>query len=592
MISNYSLWKIFVLVLCFINFAHVAGNYRENLALRHPCNIINRRLEPYITWTEKLASSQYKVQHDACGQIGVGPACCTEDIVNSYATPLGAELQSIIDGQLDNLTSLLTTSKQHIAIWSNEYIIETHRLTISSLETLFGTKEYRSNIDHSVSNLFNTLNNTHSSVEDVSKSTIDLFNHLIISIYRRFIINDDSIQLDDAFQKCLVNKAFNVEALPKQRELLYILTSASSLIQIFLAMLVYIQADIQRLQTTATIDSDQCIQRYARETLCPICVSSTPSSSSSSNQISNDISEALCENDCRYIIRTCLNETNDPYLVFASMAKNYSDILEEMEQAVIELKLVERLAKLHIYLYDMAVNATNSRQIYMELQTACPNQYVKSFSPIISLSPTITERRELVFQWNKSLHVLLKRTHSSIHNLETKLTKKLMTGICSNPKYVSKSDGCTQIDKQIINLVQWPLPSIAKPILNVNNAELTRNQLDELKKKMIPIQQMTASLQPKKKIALIEYIPDFESYNDDISITDYDTDFSSLIESDDVDIQGSLSERLYSEIDGQTTRRSKVTTTNKSSQQKTSSKAVSIAYSLPIYLTIFIIRQL
>ncbi|CAF4957255.1 unnamed protein product, partial [Rotaria magnacalcarata] len=66
-------------------------------------------------------------------------------------------------------------------------------------------------------------------------------------------------------------------------------------------MLVYIQADIQRLQTTATIDSDQCIQRYARETLCPICVSSTPSSSSSSNQISNDISEALCENDCRYI---------------------------------------------------------------------------------------------------------------------------------------------------------------------------------------------------------------------------------------------------------------------------------------------------
>ena len=55
------------------------------------------------------------VQKDACGQIGVGPACCTEDIVNSYATPLGAELQSIIDGQLDNLTSLLTTSKQHIA---------------------------------------------------------------------------------------------------------------------------------------------------------------------------------------------------------------------------------------------------------------------------------------------------------------------------------------------------------------------------------------------------------------------------------------------------------------------------------------------
>ncbi|CAF3401563.1 unnamed protein product [Rotaria socialis] len=359
-------------------------------------------------------------------------------------------------------------------------------------------------------------------------------------------------------------------------------------------MLVYIQADIQRLQRTTTIDSNQCIQRYARETLCPICVSSTSSPSSFSNQINNDndISEALCENDCRYIIRTCFNETNDPYLVFASMAKNYSDILEEMEQIVIELKLVERLAKLHIYLYDMVVNTTNSRQIYMELHMACPNQYVKSFSPIISLPPAITERRELVFQWNKSLHVLLKRTHSSIHNLEAKFTKKLMTGICSNAKYVSKSDGCTQIDKQIINLIQWPLPSISKPILNVNNAELTRNQLDELKKKMIPIQQMTTSLQPKKKIALIEYIPDFESYNDDISITDYDTDFSTSLESDDADIQGSLSERLYSEIDGLTTRRSKVTTTKKNSQQKTSSKAVSIAYSLPIYLTIFIIKQL
>ena len=33
---------------------------RENLAVRHPCYSINKRLEPFITWTEKLASSQYQ----------------------------------------------------------------------------------------------------------------------------------------------------------------------------------------------------------------------------------------------------------------------------------------------------------------------------------------------------------------------------------------------------------------------------------------------------------------------------------------------------------------------------------------------------
>ncbi|CAF3338000.1 unnamed protein product [Rotaria sp. Silwood2] len=340
MFIKYPTWRIPIVLLFLINIILTTGNYRENLALRHPCNKINKRLTPYITWTEKLASSQYKVHKDACGQIGIGPACCTHDIMNSYATSLGTKSKNILDAELNNLTMFLSISKQQIDTWSKEYITESRRLTISSLETLFGIKEYRLNIDQSVSILFDTLSNSHSSVDAVSKSTIDLFNRLIISLYRRFIINDDKILLDDEFQKCLVNKAFDMEALPKQREILYILTSASSLIQIFYTMLVYIDADIQRLKTTATMNSKECIQRYAREALCPICLGT----SSSFNQINNnnnnnDVSEVLCKNDCRYIIKTCVNQTNDPYMEFALIAKNYSDIIKQIEQATIELKV-------------------------------------------------------------------------------------------------------------------------------------------------------------------------------------------------------------------------------------------------------------
>lgn len=93
-----------------------------------------------------------------------------------------------------------------------------------------------------------------------------------------------------------------------------------------------------------------------------------------------------------------------------------------------------------------------------------------------------------------------------------------------------------------------------KPTLNMNYIELTRNQLDELRKKLIPIQQMITSLEPKEKIALIEYLPNFESYNDDININDDDTDFSALIDTIDGDNIESLSEQIYKQIDGQTTR--------------------------------------
>ena len=181
------------------------------------------------------------------------------------------------------------------------------------------------------------LSNSHSSVDDVSRSTIDLFNHLIISLYRRFMTNNNRIIQDDELKKCLVSKAFDIEALPKQRELLYIITSCSSLIQIFCTLLTYIDADIQRLRATASVNSNQCVQRYAREALCPICASE----SSFFHQISNnhDGTEILCENDCQYIIKSCLSQMNDSYVAWIEIAKNYSDIVREIEQAVVELKV-------------------------------------------------------------------------------------------------------------------------------------------------------------------------------------------------------------------------------------------------------------
>jgi hypothetical protein len=111
-------------------------------------------------------------------------------------------------------------------------------------------------------------------------------------------------------------------------------------------------------------------------------------------------------------------------------------------------KLVERLSKLHIYLYDMVVNATNSRDIYTQLHIACPNSNVKPFSPILSLPPAITERRELVFQWNRSLHFVLKQLQSSIDDLNIKLTQQIIIDICSNSNFAVKSNQCTQIDKE------------------------------------------------------------------------------------------------------------------------------------------------
>lgn len=164
--------------------------------------------------------------------------------------------------------------------------------------------------------------------------------------------DNDQIILDDNFQKCLINKAFEIEAISTQRELLYTLTSGSSLIQIYRTMLIYIDADIQRLKTipTTIMNSNQCLQFYAKETLCPICIKT----SSSSNQINNNgIDEPLCENDCQYLIKTCFNQTNNPYIEFASIAKGYSAIIKETEHAITELKvnlyIIDVESKIHLF---------------------------------------------------------------------------------------------------------------------------------------------------------------------------------------------------------------------------------------------------
>jgi hypothetical protein len=54
------------------------------------------------------------VQKDACGQIDSGPACCTDEIMNSYALSLGTELKTLFDNELSHLTKLLSISKEQI----------------------------------------------------------------------------------------------------------------------------------------------------------------------------------------------------------------------------------------------------------------------------------------------------------------------------------------------------------------------------------------------------------------------------------------------------------------------------------------------
>jgi hypothetical protein len=145
--------------------------------------------------------------------------------------------------------------------------------------------------------------------------------------------------LNEQFEKCLVNKAFDIEALPTQRELLYTLTSGASLIHILQTLFIYLDADIQRMNETATINNSPCIQRYARETLCPICVRLPSLWQLSPNNDDDTANDPLCENDCHYVVKTCFDQTNNPYMTFASITRGYAHVIKQIQEAVVELKV-------------------------------------------------------------------------------------------------------------------------------------------------------------------------------------------------------------------------------------------------------------
>ena len=199
----------------------------------------------------------------------------------------------------------------------------------TSLQTLFGSREFRSTIQMSLTKLFESLEISRSSTDDVSRATVSLFHQLILALYRRFMNENERLIIDEKFQRCLINKAFDIEAFPNQRELLYTVSSGSSIIKSLRMMLIYIDADIQRLKSAATMTNNQCTERYGKETLCPICVSKQ----------SEEKGESLCPNACRFLIRTCFNQTTNHYMAFASLAKGYSMIIKEIEKAVLELKV-------------------------------------------------------------------------------------------------------------------------------------------------------------------------------------------------------------------------------------------------------------
>jgi hypothetical protein len=64
----------------------------------------------------------YLAQKDACGQsILNSPACCTNEIFNSYAITLGNDLKKLSDTKLTELKNLLFASNQEIDCKFNDF---------------------------------------------------------------------------------------------------------------------------------------------------------------------------------------------------------------------------------------------------------------------------------------------------------------------------------------------------------------------------------------------------------------------------------------------------------------------------------------
>jgi hypothetical protein len=90
-----------------------------NVNIQYPCvRKLSVYFEEFITIKILIVLIKFfalfLVQKDACGQIGSGPACCTHEIMNSYASTLGIELKTLFDTELSHLIRLLSTSKQQI----------------------------------------------------------------------------------------------------------------------------------------------------------------------------------------------------------------------------------------------------------------------------------------------------------------------------------------------------------------------------------------------------------------------------------------------------------------------------------------------
>lgn len=156
--------------------------------------------------------------------------------------------------------------------------------------------------------------------------------------------------------------------------------------------------------------------------------------------------------------------------------------------------------------------------------------------------------------------------------------------------------------------------SIPQATLNKNNAELTRNQLDDLKKKLTPVQQIILSLRPKEKYSLIGYIPDFEAYDQDINTNNDQISSPFASETYDNEMEDSLSDRLYKELDGSTISNyfhihssfflsfriclfflpflgRSTTSTRKPPRQAPTSNVPSLASHMRLYLILFILHQ-
>ena len=122
-------------------------------------------------------------------------------------------------------------------------------------------------------------------------------------------------------------------------------------------------------------------------------------------------------------------------------------------------------------------------------------------------------------------------------------------------------------------------PIVESPI----NLRPTRDQLDDLRKKFSFIEQILLSLQPKKKYVLIEYLPDFDSYDNGHDENQLNEQIPTTDDDQTIDFDGSLSEKLYKEIDEQTTT-TKTTKTTKTTTITSRSTSMSLNFLLLFFM--------